>query len=777
MTRQRIAIVGGGMAALTAAFELTQRAEQRERFDITIYQMGWRLGGKGATGRDERGRVVEHGLHIWFGCYENAFRMLRAAYEEWEPLADQKIVCSDDALKPQCNSAIGAGDRPEIIGLRWPSIDGTPGVSAPDLTAFSSFSQMLHVMQEFFRQLAPPGEFADSLPPDPILGTTTIALLRLAGVDASKYATSASAEAGRGERSLAIQAERVLELASDWAGMLAANDRLRNEAQLRAFISVIRSFARAALDTEAFVKRPSGNFLAQLIDVGTAAIKGVVVDMMLGGATVGDLDLMDFREWLAVCGADRSSIYGSPIVQALYDSMLQYCEGDKRRPSYGAGTATQAVIRLYGTYRGAFAFEMQSGMGEVVVVPIYEVLKRRGVKFQFFMKMNRIALDPSKTAVEWIEFDRQVNLISGEYIPTIAPGPGNGFLQSWPSRPLWDQIHCGEQLATQNIDLESHWCTHSVGKVMLRQGREFDNVILAVPLGAFKKLNAAPGPCDALIEANAQFRAMTETATLVPSISVQAWCSVPTAGFRWPPEGAVPPDAPEKTVISTGPDPLGIWADMSQVLQFEPYGSGPVGPESLQYLCDAFACELYRAPPEEGHVPADAKARARSEAIDWFSRKARCIWPGTSPHGYFDWTVLFDPDGAAGSDRIDAQVCQANVDPSSCCVASAAGSTRWRLATDASGFGHLYLAGAWIDSGFNTECIETAVISGMQAARAISGTSFAIPGEDFLRFGDGLPAPLSLVAEGAMLLWEALVDAAWEGSAPSSVGGMPRHPP
>ena len=44
-----------------------------------------------------------------------------------------------------------------------------------------------------------------------------------------------------------------------------------------------------------------------------------------------------------------------------------------RRPSYGAGTATQAVVRLYGTYRDAFAFEMQSGMGEVVVTPIYGV--------------------------------------------------------------------------------------------------------------------------------------------------------------------------------------------------------------------------------------------------------------------------------------------------------------------------------------------------------------------------------------------------------------------
>ena len=125
-------------------------------------------------------------------------------------------------------------------------------------------------------------------------------------------------------------------------------------------------------------------------------------DIMLGGTSIDDLDLMDFREWLAFCGATRDSIYGSPIVQALYDSMLEYCDGDKRRPSYGAGTAAQVVFRLYGTYMDSFAFEMQSGMGEVVVTPIYRVLEKRGVKFEFFMKLKRIKLDSTKSSVSRI---------------------------------------------------------------------------------------------------------------------------------------------------------------------------------------------------------------------------------------------------------------------------------------------------------------------------------------------------------------------------------------
>jgi uncharacterized protein with NAD-binding domain and iron-sulfur cluster len=54
------------------------------------------------------------------------------------------------------------------------------------------------------------------------------------------------------------------------------------------------------------------------------------------------------------------------------------------------------------------------------------------------------------------------------------------------------------------------------------------------------------------------------------------------------------------------------------------------------------------------------------------------------------------------------------------------------LRTDQSGVDHLFLAGTWIDTGFSTECVEAAVMSGMQAARAIDGDQRDIPGERFL---------------------------------------------
>ena len=77
----RVTIIGGGCAAMTAAFELT-RPEHQGHFAVTVYQQGWRLGGKGASGRGPAGRIEEHGLHLWMGWYENAFRILRECYTE-----------------------------------------------------------------------------------------------------------------------------------------------------------------------------------------------------------------------------------------------------------------------------------------------------------------------------------------------------------------------------------------------------------------------------------------------------------------------------------------------------------------------------------------------------------------------------------------------------------------------------------------------------------------------------------------------------------------------
>src|SRR6266849_1042521 len=100
--RQKIAILGGGVSAITAAFELTDQPGWEEKYDITIYQLGWRLGGKCASGRNSQAndRIEEHGLHVWGGFYENAFSMMRRCYPHLGRSPDAPLATWRDAFKP-----------------------------------------------------------------------------------------------------------------------------------------------------------------------------------------------------------------------------------------------------------------------------------------------------------------------------------------------------------------------------------------------------------------------------------------------------------------------------------------------------------------------------------------------------------------------------------------------------------------------------------------------------------------------------------------------------
>ena len=89
--------------------------------------------------------------------------------------------------------------------------------------------------------------------------------------------------------------------------------------------------------------------------------------------------------------------------------------------------------------------------------------------------------------------------------------------------------------------------------------------------------------------------------------------------------------------------------------------------------------------------------------------------------GDFRWSLLFDDRDATGEQRLDAQYLRVNVDPSDRYVLSLPGTGRLRLRADESGYDNLVLAGDWVDSGLNAGCIEAAVMSGIQAANALTG--------------------------------------------------------
>ena len=124
-------MLGGGVGGMTAAFELTATPELRERFEVTVYQLGWRIGGKGASGRNAAvaDRIEEHGLHVWFGFYDNAFRLMRDAYQEAGRAPGTPLATLEDAFKG-CDQLVlydrqGEGWHP--LRLDWPSNPLRPG--------------------------------------------------------------------------------------------------------------------------------------------------------------------------------------------------------------------------------------------------------------------------------------------------------------------------------------------------------------------------------------------------------------------------------------------------------------------------------------------------------------------------------------------------------------------------------------------------------------------------------------------------------------------------
>jgi hypothetical protein len=278
-----------------------------------------------------------------------------------------------------------------------------------------------------------------------------------------------------------------------------------------------------------------------------------------------------------------------------------------------------------------------------------------------------------------------------------------------------------------------------------------------------------------VIAANPQFSAMVQGLKLVPTLSLQLWSTRAEESLC----------GDSAAAMVSGPPPLDIWANMSQLLddidvvavsrQAPAESTGPGAARSLHFLCGVLVSDLYRACAQEVSIPSTAKKLARERAIEWLNKHFASIWPkAKDEHGAFDWSALYCPEKKpADEGRIDCQYFAANVDPSACCVASASGTSWLRLAPHESGISQLYLAGAWTHTGFNNECVESAVMSGMQAARAICGSPQSVPGEDFLRvrtWGFDLCGIVKAVAGAA---WTAVFanDPPGSGAAPAERGG------
>jgi Flavin containing amine oxidoreductase len=133
-----------------------------------------------------------------------------------------------------------------------------------------------------------------------------------------------------------------------------------------------------------------------------------------------------------------------------------------------------------------------------------------------------------------------------------------------------------------------------------------------------------------------------------------------------------------------------------------------------------------------------------------------------------------DRDNGQGPNRFDSQYWRANTTPWERYVLTPAGTVADRLPSGDSGFANLKLAGDWTATGIDGGCVEAAVISGMDAARAITGDPMEVPGKGtawlqpprelppYVEFGGRATAPSPFACQGGTmrtLLLEGKADA------------------
>ena len=249
---------------------------------------------------------------------------------------------------------------------------------------------------------------------------------------------------------------------------------------LETISSTVRRQIESALGDD-----PDLLILWQAVDLEMTSMLGIVRHGLVTDPRGFDaINEYDFRDWLKLNGASDSTI-NSPLVRASYDLAMAYEGGDYRCAGHAAGVALRGSLRFLFTYRGSIVWKMRAGMGDIVFAPFYEVLKRRGVSFQFFHRLLSVKLAPpeelhagERPYVKALEFAVQAEVKNGEYQPLIDLDG----LPCWPSMPDFSQLADGDNLKDRKF--ESHWDQRAVGQKTLRVTGDFDFVVLGIGLGA-----------------------------------------------------------------------------------------------------------------------------------------------------------------------------------------------------------------------------------------------------------------------------------------------------
>ncbi|MFM2042546.1 MAG: hypothetical protein RLY86_1122 [Pseudomonadota bacterium] len=676
---KKVLILGGGIGGLSTAFHLTSQPGWQENYDVTVMQLGWRLGGKCASGRGPHARIEEHGIHGFLGMYYNALSMMRDCYAEANRSPDCPIHSFETAF--HTDDSVLMHEYRDRQWLPWQMALPTNSLYAGDAANLKTLEDWLGHLIEIVRGLT--------------------------------HEAAAEAFGGLGERLARGTIDDLLDrikAALAHAAEEAAKDVL--EALDRFWLWLSDKLVHL-IDGNTTLRR-----LFVTIDYMLTLVRGTIADGVLEKGFDG-IDGETWYAWLKRHGAQALTI-ASPLAFNTPNLSYQYPDGDTSRPPYMSAAAyLNWSLRTF-AYLGHFGYLFAAGTGETIIAPLYEVLKRRGVKFEFFRKVEAIRATQDATSVAEIDVAIQATPKNGTYEPTYLVKN----LPSWPAEPFYDQLVEGDALKAGDIDLESWWTPwQPVGRTTLRAGQDFDTCVLAIAIGA------APYIAQDLIAKKPDvWGRMVQGIPTVQTQSMQLWFTPTLADL-----GATVPSDPSKGIMigATFANPVDGFADMTHLIGLEDWD--PANPPGgLLYICGPMH-DYDAAPPFSDHdYPKRMADRVKYQCIQYLQAAAggllpqgvaNAVDPPADPAGLgFGTLHPTDPARAGiGIQRFDQQFWRANIDPTERYTTSPPGSAACRLKAWDTGFANLVVAGDWIYTGLNVGSVEGTVMSGMLASHAVCG--------------------------------------------------------
>jgi uncharacterized protein with NAD-binding domain and iron-sulfur cluster len=792
--KTKVAILGGGMAGLSAAFYLTSTEELRDTYEVTLYQMGWRLGGKCATGRGVFDRIEEHGIHAFVGSYFNALAMMSACYEE------------------MANPPDGGAPQDGVLASFAHAFQPADSVVLWEWTNGQMMSWPFSVSRNRMK-IGTAGEIKASLALAKELIRTAVAVGkayyddRVAGRPPPVHPLTVF-------RALAALFPTLAWIVRRWdvvGPFVAASGRA---GLVKSGLVTFESWFRSGkiLLTGAKIRR-----LRVLANYFLTVLRGIFnpEHNVFEEGGFDKLDVFNYIDWLRRNGLTADS-EKAPIAINTVDISYNFPDGDNsRQPEMGAGTYLRWGLRSMLNLQ-SWVWSFEAGTGETVIAPLYHVLKRRGVKFAFFHKVKALMPSADGHRIASVEFDVQADPKAAEYDPLVLVDidgskqgghdltrPG-GFLYCWPGKPKYKLLKDGDALKKQGGDLESYWTAPKPVRPRTLRSREnaedgkydYDKIVFAIAIGAvphlFPEMDImGASPVD---ERTAKWRAMVEGVPACATQTLQVWFQKTSKRM-----GAAAlnrgQSARYRAISGTFVAPFNGQADFSRLIGYEGWnrdrwrslatgepravwyfsgaltlrfpkpGDPPVPTESEASVPSHVSGARATAPPfTERGFPKQQDARVWDFAVQFLQATAGYLlskaYSPWQPLGLrFDWiTKLGDaPHDTAQSERderrnliekydltesaegtlaLHNQFWKANIEPTERYTQCPPRPKPVRLAADGSGFANLYLAGDWIANHLNIGSVEGAVMGGKLAARAICGS----PALDDI-VGYGVPAP------------------------------------